>query len=228
MLNFLFLIFYFLSYFFKHFTHGYFTFSSDHSILSFWNVWVLYYFWCCSIMSNSLQPRGLGPPDFSVHGILQARTLEWVAISFSGGYSPPSDWIPISCVSCIGRWILYQLVPPGKPFIVAAAFQLFLVCVCFNCDLYSIEWNLQESQESMLGMLVTRMWTFPSRPSHLMRWTPSSLHLIPVNCYYYCSLSSLTLRNFLHSNKCSTTWTLAYCVCVIHLLIVFYLEGPLK
>ena len=42
MLNFLFLIFYFLSYFFEHFTHGYFTFSSDHSILSFWNVWVLY------------------------------------------------------------------------------------------------------------------------------------------------------------------------------------------
>ena len=28
-------------------------------------------------------PRDGSPPGFSVHGILQARTLEWVAISFS-------------------------------------------------------------------------------------------------------------------------------------------------
>ena len=27
--------------------------------------------------------RGYNPPDFSVHGILQARILEWVAIHFS-------------------------------------------------------------------------------------------------------------------------------------------------
>ena len=45
----------------------------------------------------------------SVHGILQARTLEWAAISFSRGSSWPRDWTCISCVSCIGRWILYHL-----------------------------------------------------------------------------------------------------------------------
>ena len=135
------------------------------------------------------------------------------------GIKTPSPVSP----ALAGRF--YQLVPPGKPFIVSAASQLFLVCVCvcLNCGLYSIEWNLQESQESMLGMLVTRMWTFPSRRSHLMRWAPSSPHLIPASCYCYCSLSSLTLRNFLHSNKCSNTWTLVYCVCVIHLLIIFYI-----
>ena len=31
-------------------------------------------------------------PDFSVHGIFQARVLEWVAISFSRGFSQPWDW----------------------------------------------------------------------------------------------------------------------------------------
>ena len=31
------------------------------------------------------------PPGFSVHGVFQARILEWVAISFSGGSSPPRD-----------------------------------------------------------------------------------------------------------------------------------------
>ena len=34
------------------------------------------------------------PPDFSVHGISQAGILEWVAISFSKGYSQPKDRMP--------------------------------------------------------------------------------------------------------------------------------------
>ena len=40
------------------------------------------------------------PPGFSVHGILQARILEWVAIPFSCGSSPSRDWTHLSCVSC--------------------------------------------------------------------------------------------------------------------------------
>ena len=47
-----------------------------------------------------------GLPGSSVHGILQARILEWVAISFSKGSSWPS--IFISYISCIGRQILYH------------------------------------------------------------------------------------------------------------------------
>ena len=38
-------------------------------------------------------------PGSSVHGILQARRLEWVAISFSRGSSWCRDWIPISCIA---------------------------------------------------------------------------------------------------------------------------------
>ena len=36
------------------------------------------------------------PPGSSVHGIFQARILEWVAISFSRGSSRPRDWTPVS------------------------------------------------------------------------------------------------------------------------------------
>ena len=39
------------------------------------------------------------PPDSSVHGILQARILEWVAITFSRGSSRPRDQIQVSCLS---------------------------------------------------------------------------------------------------------------------------------
>ena len=38
------------------------------------------------------------PPGSSVHGILQARILEWVAIPFSRGSSQPRDQIQVSCI----------------------------------------------------------------------------------------------------------------------------------
>ena len=40
-------------------------------------------------------------PGFSVHGIFQARILEWIAISFSRGSSLPRDRTWVSCI--IGR-----------------------------------------------------------------------------------------------------------------------------
>ena len=49
------------------------------------------------------------PPGSFVHGIFQARKLEWGDIYFSKGSSQPrdqtQDWI---CISCIGWWILYH------------------------------------------------------------------------------------------------------------------------
>ena len=38
-------------------------------------------------------------PGSSVHGILQARIIEWVAIPFSRASSPPRDWTQVSCVA---------------------------------------------------------------------------------------------------------------------------------
>ena len=78
-------------------------------------VCVLNCFTCvCSHMDCS-------PPGSSVHELLQARILEWVAISFFRGSSRPRDRIHISCVSCIaGR--------PGKSHM-----QLY-----YNCNFIDI------------------------------------------------------------------------------------------
>ena len=46
----------------------------------------------CNLMDCSL-------PGSSVHGILQARVLEWVAISFSRGSSRPRDRTQVSCIA---------------------------------------------------------------------------------------------------------------------------------
>ena len=59
-------------------------------------------------------PMNCSPPGYSpwtsssVHGILRARILEWVAMPFSRGSSLPRDGTCISCISCIGRGILYH------------------------------------------------------------------------------------------------------------------------
>ena len=60
------------------------------------------------VMSDSLQSHGLQPARLPVHGIFQARLLEWVALSFSRGFSYFRDQTQVFCISCVGRWILYH------------------------------------------------------------------------------------------------------------------------
>ena len=55
------------------------------------------------------------PVDYTVHGILQARILEWVAIPFSRGSSQPTRLNP-SLAHC--RRIFYQLNHKGSPRIL--------------------------------------------------------------------------------------------------------------
>ena len=54
----------------------------------------------CPTLCN---PMDFSPPGSSVHGILQARILEWVAISSSRGSSPPRDQTCVSYISCTGQ-----------------------------------------------------------------------------------------------------------------------------
>ena len=57
-----------------------------------------------SVTSDSRDPMNYSLPGSSVHGILQARILEWAAISSPRGSSPPRDRTHVSCIS---RQILY-------------------------------------------------------------------------------------------------------------------------
>ena len=70
-------------------------------------------------------------PGSPVHGILQARILEWVAISFSRGSSRPRDQIWVSCIS---RQIL------GKPQLLATTTQLY-VALTLTAVNSSYKWN---------------------------------------------------------------------------------------
>ena len=60
--------------------------------------------YCAQSCQTLCNPMGCSLPGSSVHGVLQARILEWVAISFSRGPYWPRDQTQMSC---IGRQILY-------------------------------------------------------------------------------------------------------------------------
>ena len=56
----------------------------------------------CSVLqlcSTPCNPKDCSLPGSSVHGISQARILEWVAILFPRGSSQPRDWTHISCLA---------------------------------------------------------------------------------------------------------------------------------
>ena len=87
------------------------TWSIDQSCLTF-----------CDSMDCSL-------PVSSVHGISQARILEWVAISCSRESSRPKDWTLISCVSRIGRQILYHCATWEDPTSILTEIKYHMVLI---------------------------------------------------------------------------------------------------
>ena len=70
---------------------------------------------CCAKLLQSYlilcDPMDCSSPGFSVHEILQARILEWVALSSSRGSSVPG----VEPLSCISRWVLYHQRHLGSP-----------------------------------------------------------------------------------------------------------------
>ena len=96
-------------------------------------------------MSDSFVTQWTEDPDFSVHGIYQAKILERVEISFSRGYSWPRDWTHISCL--VGRF--FTTLPAGKP-----KFSMYLLCFPPNAttDLSSVNFSksLCTSNNSLL------------------------------------------------------------------------------
>ena len=60
--------------------------------------------------------------------ISQAIILQQVAISFSRGFSWPRDQTRVSCISCVGRWILYHCCLRSPSFSAYFSFPLFPSC----------------------------------------------------------------------------------------------------
>ena len=55
--------------------------------------------WLAPPCRTFCDPMDCSPPGSSVHGILQARILEWVAMPSSRGSSQARDWTQVSCTA---------------------------------------------------------------------------------------------------------------------------------
>ena len=78
----------------SHMTHPY-----EPWILAMKVIWIWIWKWSPSVMSDSLRPTDCNLPGSSIHGIFQARVLEWGAISFSRGSFQPRDWTRVSSIA---------------------------------------------------------------------------------------------------------------------------------
>ena len=83
---------------------------------------------------------------FSVHGIFQARVLEWVAISFSRGSSQTRDWTQVSCI--VGRrftlWATREALKKAECWRIDA-FELW----CWR-RLLRVPWTAKRLNQSIL------------------------------------------------------------------------------
>ena len=87
-------------------------------------------------------PVYCGLPGSSVHGILQARILEWVAMPSSRGSSRPRDWPCVSLVNLHGQVDSLPSAPPGKTFppIIQLYIYVFVIMVCMYPNFY-VTWK---------------------------------------------------------------------------------------
>ena len=89
-------------------------------------------------------PMDCSLPGFSVHGIFQARVLEWVAISFSKGSSWPRDRTQVSCIA--GRCFTLQFKKRKEKELTFSSVQFS--SVQFSCSVVSDSLPPHESQHA--------------------------------------------------------------------------------
>ena len=127
-------------------------------------------------------------PGSSVHGISQARTLEWVVISFSRGSSWPRDQ---ASISCIGRQILYPWAT--KEAHTHTYISSFWISFPFKSPQSRVPCAIQEVLVSYLCLTQWRIYINPNVTIH-----PSAFFSLGVQTfvlYIPVSISALQIRS---------------------------------
>ena len=128
-------------------------------------------------MSDFCDPIGYSQPDSSVHGISQARVLEWVAIFFSRGSFKPRDR---ACVSFIKNYIysyfiiqqLFSLLFSIYPFInELKSFCLYKkICLkMFTAALMIVTKTYKQPKCTSVSEYVNKLWYIQTMKYHSVR-----------------------------------------------------------
>ena len=129
-------------------------------------------------------PMDCSPLGCSVHGLSQARILEWVAVPFSRGSSQPRDWTQISCF--VGRFFtawttreakISHALWPKKQNIKQKQY-----CNKFSKDLktwsmsknFSLYQSRADSQCCVSFRCIQYLWTIEFGVNHYILWALAS------------------------------------------------------
>ena len=154
---------------------------------------VLSFFSCIFTLHD---PIDCSPPGTSVHGILQARILEWVAISVSNRSSPPRDRTQVFCItgrfftSWATKWeqklcpktergmlgVFWGPLHPAET-ILCSSFPNWYPCCVPTCRICCSLFGGEVCGTSHYG-LFTALWSHSD--GHLRCFVPrSKCHLLP-------------------------------------------------
>ena len=109
---------------------------------------------CCAVLCLVAQsyptlwdPKDCSVPDSSIHGILQARILEWVTIPFSRGSSQSRDWTQLSLIA--GRFFTVWATREAPKMV-----QTLTECLQHFLSSYYM------NQQSHTWPFITEIWKF--------------------------------------------------------------------
>ena len=146
---------------------------------------------CAQSCLTLCNPMDCSPPGSSVHGILQARILERVAISSSRGSSQPRNWTRVSCIaggffttelqvhteSSLAHFFLQP--EPGTPKAPSLTLKVLTISkIPFRCHLLSGDLPNPFSAECTSHSPHRCLWIWVTAPvralSCLLDWAPQS------------------------------------------------------
>ena len=138
----------------------------------------MWWWFSCQVVSNSCDPMDCSLPGSSVHGILQARIVEWVATSFSRGSSWLRNRTWVSCIA--GRWFTDWAMGEAQSSIVNeneregiwVCFQFSSVQSLSHVRLFATPWTA--AHQASLSISNSRS---PPKPMSIKSMMPSN-HLI--------------------------------------------------
>ena len=84
-------------------------------------------------------PMDCSPPGSSTHGILQARTLEWVAMPSSRGSSRPRDQTEISHI--VSRFFTVWAIREAPCTVVFFVISVYFAILCVFYTFYVFYWT---------------------------------------------------------------------------------------
>ena len=95
-------------------------------------------------------PMNCSPPGSSIHGILQARILEWIAIPFSRGSSWPRDQTQVSCTAgrfftiwATGKILKHRTIPRFLTFLQWHSSIYISTSFCYSISVPTFKSQLQ-------------------------------------------------------------------------------------